>query len=81
MCILGIIIIFFTVLVYNEIIILKFYNFNRNTSIEISRRSVKDAKCDFEDDEDEICTKSDDNYIIIKEDVEGMNDDVNNETL
>ena len=80
-CILGIIIIFFTVLVYNEIIILKFYNFNRNTSIEISRRSVKDAKCDFEDDEDEICTKSDDNYIIIKEDVEGMNDDVNNETL
>ena len=80
-CILGIIIIFFTVLVYNEIIILKFYNLNKNTAVEISKRSMKDTKCDFGEDEDEIYTKSDDNYIIIKEDVGDINDDINSETL
>ena len=76
-CILGILIITFSLLVYNEIIILKFYDFDKNTIIEINKRSTIDSSCDFGEDDDEICTKSNDNYLIMKEDFEGINDETN----
>ena len=47
--IIGNIIIFFMTLVYNEIIILKFCGFDKNTSVEINKRSKKDSNCDFEE--------------------------------
>ena len=72
--ILGSLIITFMTLVYNEIIIIKFCGFDKNTAIEIDKRSQRDSSCDFEIDEDEIYVKSNDNYIIMKEDIEELND-------
>ena len=62
-------IIIFMSLVYNEIIILRFCDFDKNTAIEINKRSMKDSSCDFGKDEEEIYVKSNDNYIIMKEDI------------
>ena len=76
-CILGIVIIVFTLLIYNEIIILKFCDLDKNTAIEINRRALIDLDCSFEEDDDEICTKTNDNYVIMKEDIEGSNDESN----
>ena len=70
----GIVIIFMS-FVFNEIIVLKFCGFNKNTATEITRRSLRESNCDFEEDEDEIFTKSNENYLIMKEDIEGIIDD------
>ena len=50
MLILESVIIIFTSFVYNEIIILRFCGFEKNTVIEISKRSVREFSCDFGDD-------------------------------
>ena len=73
--ILGFAVIIFSLLIYNEIIILRFFDLDKNTTIEINRRSIIDSVCDFGEDDDEICTKYDDNYLIMKEDIEGINDE------
>ena len=67
--ILGSVIIIFTALVYNEIIILRFCGFDKNTVVEINRRSVIESNCDFGEDKDEISVKSNDNYLIMKDDI------------
>ena len=73
--VLGSIIVIFMTFVYNEIIILRFYGFDKNTSIEINKRAVLDSNCDFGNEEDEIYAESDDNYIILKGDFDGINDE------
>ena len=72
---LGSIILIFMTFVYNEIIILRFCGLDKNTAIEINKRSIRDSSCDFGNEEDEIYTQSDDNYIILKEDIEGNNNE------
>ena len=73
--IIGNAIIIFMAFVYNEIIILRFCGLDKNTAIEISRRSIRDSSCDFGKDEDEIYVKSNENYIICKEDIGEINDE------
>ena len=70
----GSVIITFMTLVYNEIIILKFCGFDKNTTIEIDKRARRDSSCDFGKDDDEIFTRSNDNYIIMKGDIGEVND-------
>ena len=65
--------------VYNEIIILRFCDFDKNTTIEINKRSIKELNCDFDEDKEEICVPSNDNYAIIdeEEDDEENNNKIN----
>ena len=67
--ILGSIIIVFMTFVYNEIIILRFCGFDKNTVDEINIRSLRETRCDFEKDDDDIWVKSNDNYLIMKSDI------------
>ena len=70
----GVIIILMT-FIFNEIIILKFCNFDKNTNVEINKRAVKEFICDFGDDKSEIYATSSENYLIYKEDIEDISDD------
>ena len=72
--IIGCVSIAFMALVYNEIIILRFCGLDTNTAIEIYKRALIDSNCDFGKDDDEIFTQSNDNYIIMKEDIGEVND-------
>ena len=76
----GIISIVFAVSVYNEIIILRFCGLDKNTAEEISKRSVEDLLCYFGNDDEEIYTKTNSNYIIMKGDILGPIDE-NNEKI
>ena len=60
--------------VYNEIIILRFCGYDKNTAIEINKRSITETSCDFEEDEEEIFEKTNDNYLILKEDIGLVNE-------
>ena len=72
--IIGNAIIIFMTFVFNEIIILKFCGFDKNTAVEINKRALRELKCDFGEDNDEIYAKDNDNYIIDQEDIEENND-------
>ena len=72
---LGGIIIVFATFVYNEIIILRFCNLDKNTAVEINKRALEDFGCDFGVDEEDIHDKSNDNYLIMKEDLEETPDE------
>ena len=67
MFILGSVIIIFMIFVYNEMIILKFCGLD--TNVEIDKRGILDAKCDFQEDIEEIHIKADENYLIDEEDI------------
>ena len=75
----GLTIIFMT-FVYNEIIILRFGRFDKNTAKEISMRSIRELSCDFGEDKDEIYVDSNENYLICREDIGEINYE-NEETL
>ena len=80
MLLLGGVIISFMSLVYNEIIILNFCGLDKNTDIEIDKRGKKELEDDFGEDDEEIYTKVDENYLINKEDI-GRASDINLGTL
>ena len=72
--IVGIAIIVFMAFVYNEIFILRFCGLDKNTVDEISKRSDIEKNCNFgKDDDDDIPIKSNDNYLIMKSDIDGNN--------
>ena len=73
--IVGIFILVFTLLIYNEIIILRFCDFDKNTTIQINRRSIIVLNCYFGEDDEEISAKANENYVIMKEDIKGSNDE------
>ena len=57
--------------VYNEIIILRFCGFEKNTAVEISKRSVRDTNFVFEKSESEISEKSDEDSLLNQNESEG----------
>ena len=67
------VIIFLMTFVFNEIIILKFCNLDKNTAVEINKRAERELICDFGDDESDIHTTPNENYLIYNEDIEGSN--------
>ena len=60
--------------VYNEIIILRFCDLDKNTAVEIHKRAIKDIKYDNEEEEDEIDEKCNGDYFPSNEDSEGIDD-------
>ena len=79
-CIIGNIIIILMTFVYNEIIILRFCGFDKNTAVEINRRSVKDLNCDFGENENGTSEKSDSSSLILQDVNEEISKD-SSETL
>ena len=73
MSFLGCAVIIFTAFVYNEIIILKFCGFDKNTTDEINIRSLKDFNCDFGKDEDETSLEP----IHLQDNIKETNDENN----
>ena len=69
----GFIIIFMT-FVYNEILILRFNGFDKNTAVEIKKRSEIDIRGEFDEDNEEICIKNNENYLIVEDENEEMSD-------
>ena len=65
----GNIIIFLMTLVYNEIIILKFCGFEKNTSIEINKRSVEELNYAFDSNENESSENSDGSSTLMLQNV------------
>ena len=62
-------------MIYNKIIILRFCDFDKNTTIQINRRSIIVLNCYFGEVDEEISAKSNENYVIMKGDIKGSNDE------